>query len=318
MTRYFIFRLVGIIPLVLLSTFIVFALGYLAPGDPITNMYQSMELENPEVEISQAEIDRIRARYGLDRPFLEQYFDYMTNIFRGDFGRSITLGGLPVLPTILRVLPISMQMGVWAVLILVGVGIPLGVFAALRHNQPHDFLIVGSAIAVHAVPVFVTAPLVLMLLVLVLKVINVPYGWDGMFSPKVILPAIFLALGPMAGIIRQTRAGVLEVLSNDYVRTARSKGLRTYIVVTRHVLRNALIPVTTTLGMTVMGLLTGSLFLDKIFGIPGYGRLSVNAITQLDYPMILGCTIVGASLVMIANLITDVIYPFLDPRVVYD
>lgn len=319
MTRYIIFRILGIIPLVLLSIFIVFTLGYLAPGDPITKMYQQMEMEGAEtgVQVSQEEIDRARARYGLDRPFLEQYFDYMSKLFRGDFGESITMGGLPVLPTIMKVLPISMQMGVWAVLILVAMGIPLGVIAALHHNRWQDNLIVGVAIVWNSVPVFVTAPLTLMILVLGLKVMDVPYGWDGMFSPKVILPAIFLALGPMAGIIRQTRIGVLDVLSNDYVRTARAKGLPFHLVVMRHVLRNALLPVTTVLGMTVSGLITGSLFLDKIFGIPGYGRLGVNAVTSLDYPMILGTAIIGATMVMVANLLTDLVYPFLDPRVVY-
>ena len=318
MVRYFGFRLVGIIPLVLLSVFIVFTLGYMAPGDPITRMYENVAMLNPEVNISQETIDRAKARYGLNLPFFEQYINYMSKLLRGDFGRSIALGGLPVLPTIVKVLPISAQMGVWAVLLLVILGVPLGLLAALRHNTWIDFTIVGTSIALHTVPVFVTAPLVLMILVLSLKVMDVPFGWDGMFSSKVILPVIFLALGPMAGVIRQTRTGVLEVLSNDYVRTARAKGLKSRVVIYRHVLRTGLIPVTTTLGMTVMGLLTGSLFLDKIFGIPGYGRLGINALTSLDYPMILGTTVIGAALVMLANLITDLIYPFLDPRVVYD
>ena len=318
MVRYFGFRLVGIIPLVLLSVFIVFTLGYMAPGDPITRMYENVAMLNPEVNISQETIDRAKARYGLNLPFFEQYINYMSKLLRGDFGRSIALGGLPVLPTIVKVLPISAQMGVWAVLLLVILGVPLGLLAALRHNTWIDFTIVGTSIALHTVPVFVTAPLVLMILVLSLKVMDVPFGWDGMFSSKVILPVIFLALGPMAGVIRQTRTGVLEVLSNDYVRTARAKGLKSRVVIYRHVLRTGLIPVTTTLGMTVMGLLTGSLFLDKIFGIPGYGRLGVNALMSLDYPMMLGTTVIGAALVMLANLITDLIYPFLDPRVVYD
>ena len=318
MVRYFGFRLVGIIPLVLLSVFIVFTLGYMAPGDPITRMYENVAMLNPEVNISQETIDRAKARYGLNLPFFEQYINYMSKLLRGDFGRSIALGGLPVLPTIVKVLPISAQMGVWAVLLLVILGVPLGLLAALRHNTWIDFTIVGTSIALHTVPVFVTAPLVLMILVLSLKVMDVPFGWDGMFSSKVILPVIFLALGPMAGVIRQTRTGVLEVLSNDYVRTARAKGLKSRVVIYRHVLRTGLIPVTTTLGMTVMGLLTGSLFLDKIFGIPGYGRLGINALTSLDYPMILGTTVIGAALVMLANLITDFIYPFLDPRVIYE
>lgn len=318
MLRYFLFRIVGIVPLILLSVFIVYFLGYMAPGDPITFMYADADQRIPGMRMSQTEIDAIKKRYGLDRPFLVQYAEYMGKLSHGDFGNSITGGGIPVLPTIMQVLPISAQMGVWAILLLVGLGIPLGTLAALRHNSWIDYLIVGSSLTFQTVPVFVTAPLLLMLLVLNLKLISVPYGWDGMFSPKVILPVIFLGLGPMAGIIRQTRIGVLEVLSNDYVRTAKAKGLPWHLVVIRHILRTGLIPVTTSLGFTVTGLLTGSLFLDKIFGIPGYGRLGVNALTNLDYPMILGTTIIGAALVMLANLITDLVYPFLDPRVVYD
>jgi len=131
MVRYFVFRLVGIIPMVLLSVFIVFTLGYVAPGDPITRMYEQVAMLNPEVNVSQETIDRAKARYGLDLPFHEQYINYMSKLLRGDFGRSIVLGGLPVLPTIAKVLPISTQMGVWAVLLLVILGVPLGLFAAL-------------------------------------------------------------------------------------------------------------------------------------------------------------------------------------------
>jgi peptide/nickel transport system permease protein len=315
MARYFLFRALGIIPMVLLSVFIVFWLGYMAPGDPITKMYQNDE--NIGSLSSQESIERMKEKYGLNRPFWVRYADYMGKLLHGDFGESIVQGGLPILPTIRRVLPISLQMGVWAVLILVTLGIPLGVIAALRHNSWLDFLIVGSSIALHSVPVFVTAPLVMLILVVYLKVMAVPYGWSGMFSTKIILPALFLGLGPLAGIIRQTRTGILEVLSNDYVRTARAKGLPEKMVIVRHILRTGLVPVTTTLGMTVTGLLTGSLFIDKIFGIPGFGRLSVDALTSLDYPMMLGTTIVGATMVMIANAVTDFIYPFLDPRVVY-
>ena len=318
MLRYFILRITGVVPLVFLSVFIVFWLGYMAPGDPISRMYEDQARENPQFQTSQEQIDRLKARYGLDRPFLVQYVDYMGNLLHGDFGRSISLGGTPILPTILKVLPISAQVGIWGIIILVFLGLPLGTLAALKHNTKTDYIIVSSALVFNNVPVFVTAPLALIILVNSLKVMDVPYGFHGMFSKQIILPAIFMGLGPISGIIRQTRVGMLEVMSSDYVRTARAKGLTRRMVIMRHVMRTGLTPVVTSLGMTVGGLLTGSLFVERIFGIPGYGRLSFYGITTLDYPMMLGFTIFGALMVMLANLLTDLAYPFLDPRVVYD
>jgi ABC-type dipeptide/oligopeptide/nickel transport system permease component len=165
------------------------------------------------------------------------------------------------------------------------------------------------------VPVYVLAPLILWLFVLKVPIMDVPRGWDGMFSTNVILPAILLMLFPLAVVIRQMRASMLEVLGNEYVRTARAKGLSEYRVTVGHVLRNALTPVTTELGLVVTGLITGSIFVESIFGIPGYGRLAVDALLRRDYPLMLGCTLFGAFLVMVSNLIVDLVYPILDPRV---
>jgi ABC-type dipeptide/oligopeptide/nickel transport system permease component len=317
MVRYFTLRILGIIPTVFLSLFIVFSLAYLAPGDPITRMYLRQEELNPGVTVSDEYIERMKERYGLNRPYHERFLGYLANLSRGDFGRSIVLG-VPVLPTILAVLPISAQVGMWSFLLIVVFGIPLGVITALRKNTWIDYLTVGSSLALRTVPVFVTAPLLILLLVLKLDIMKVPYGWHGMFSHEIIMPALFLAVGPVAGVIRQTRAGVLETLGQDYVRTARAKGLTLRAVISRHILRTALLPVVTGLGMTITSVVTGSLFLETIFGIPGYGQLSVRALRSLDYPMIMGTTLVGAALIMISNVVVDFIYPLLDPRVVYD
>ena len=180
-----------------------------------------------------------------------------------------------------------------------------------------DYLIVSLALVVRSVPVFVLAPLLLILLVLQLKIMDVPAAWKGIATPAVVLPVILLAAYPLADVIRQTRAGVLEVLQEDYVRTARAKGLTLILIITRHVLRNALIPVVTSLGLIVNGLIHGSVYLDRIFNIPGFGNLVVTGIQRLDFPVILGTTVFSALLVIAANLVVDLIYPFLDPRVTY-
>ena len=318
MTRYFILRIVGMIPLLMLAIFIVFFLGYMAPGDPISHMYRDMQMIDPNAQVSDEFIESQKEYWGLNRPFLVQYVDYMGDLMRGDLGKSISRGGVPISELLGKGIKVSGQIGIWAILFLVLVGLPLGTLAALKHNTKVDYTIVGGALFLQAVPVYVLAPLLMMLLVLNLKVMSVPYGFDGMFSPKIILPSILLGMGPMATIIRQTRVGVLEALSNDYVRTARAKGLTQRRIVGMHILRTGLVPVTTTLGFTVAGLLTGALFIERIFGIGGYGRMTFSGIADLDYPVLLGSTILGAVMIMIANLATDLIYPLLDPRVVYD
>jgi peptide/nickel transport system permease protein len=189
------------------------------------------------------------------------------------------------------------------------------VLAARKRNSWVDYSIVGGSLFMRTVPVYVLAPLILWLFVLKIPLIDVPRGWSGMFSINAILPALLLVLFPLAVIIRQMRASMLEVMSNEYVRTARAKGLTEFRVTTGHVMRNALTPVTTELGLVVTGLITGSIFVESIFGIPGYGRLAVDALMKRDYPLMLGCTLFGAFLVMIANLVVDLIYPLLDPRV---
>ena len=318
MAKYLFFRFASMFPLLALTIFIVYFLGHMAPGDPITNMYRDLDRTDAMAyEVSQDFIDAQKAKWGLDRPFLVQYVDYMGEIFRGNLGVSIAKGGVPVADLLSKGLVISAQLGIWGFVMLVVVGLPLGTIAALRHNTRLDYLIVGGTLFINALPVYVIAPLTMMLLVLQLKIMSVPYGFEGMFNPKVIMPAFFMGLGPLATVIRQTRVGVLEVMSFDYVRTARAKGLHERSIVVWHVLRTGLIPVTTTLGMILASMLTGALYVERIFGIGGYGRLTQTGYSMNDIPVLLGTTIVGAFLVMGANLLADIIYPFLDPRVAY-
>lgn len=311
MARYLVSRLAVVIPVVMVVLLITFTLGYYAPGDPILIIYgEDLYRLRPE------DLARMRRNLGLDRPFWEQYLDYMGRTVRGDLGRSIA-SKVPVNRLLASSLPISLQLGLLAGAVLALLGIPLGVLAALRHNTLLDYLIVSLALVVRSVPVFVLAPLLLILLVLQLKIMDVPAAWKGIATPAVVLPVILLAAYPLADVIRQTRAGVLEVLQEDYVRTARAKGLTLVLIITRHVLRNALIPVVTSLGLIVNGLIHGSVYLDRIFNIPGFGNLVVTGIQRLDFPVILGTTVFSALLVIAANLVVDLIYPFLDPRVTY-
>ena len=312
MIKYVALRIGAMIPLIFLVLFIVFSLGKAAPGDPIRMMYMQASLE--QAELTEEQIQEQRDRYGLNDPFFVQFWDYARNVLRGDLGMSIT-ENREVLPMIANRFVVSAQLGLIAMVALVAIGIPLGIVAARKQNTPTDYLIVGGSLFIRTVPVYVLAPLILWLFVLKIPIMDVPRGWQGMFSTNVILPAFLLMLFPLAVVIRQMRASMLEVLGNEYVRTARAKGLSEYRVTVGHVLRNALTPVTTELGLVVTGLITGSIFVESIFGIPGYGRLAVDALLRRDYPLMLGCTLFGAFLVMLSNLIVDLVYPILDPRV---
>jgi peptide/nickel transport system permease protein len=210
-------------------------------------------------------------------------------------------------------LPVTLKVGLTAILFLSLIGTLLGIIAALNHNKFLDNIIVGFALFIWGIPVFVAGPLLMVFVVLVLKM-DVPYGWAGLFSPKVLMPLLVLGLNPMALIIRQARAGVLEVLSEDYVRTARAKGLPRRVVVFRHILRPVLTPVVSQVGLVVIGTLNNSILIEKVFGLPGLGRLTETAIKDSDYPVILGIVLIFSIIVMISNLLVDISYPLLDPR----
>lgn len=309
MITYIINRLLSAIPVVFLVLLITFTLGFFAPGDPIVLIYnENISTMTPE------DLARLRTQYGLDRPYVVQFTDYVGKLARGDFGTSIQTK-LPVLDMIKVGLPITLQLGLAAGFFLIVVGIPLGVLAARRHNSTMDYAIVGGSLTLRTIPIFVLGPMLMVLLVLTLKILDVPLGWKGLFHPQVILPILLLAAAPLADVVRQTRASYLEVISNDYVRTARAKGLKTQTVVWGHVMRNALLPVVTSLGLIVNSLIHGSVFVDRMFSIPGFGSIVVNAIQLLDIPVILGTTIFSTLLVILANLTVDLLYPLIDPRV---
>jgi peptide/nickel transport system permease protein len=295
-----------------LVAFVSYAMMYYGAGDPIKRMFQDAEAGG--IDVDQSTIDAIRAARGLDQTFAEQFTSYITHLLQGDWGTSIR-ENRPVWDMVRNRLPISMQIGLVATLLSLLVGLPLGVAAAFNHNRAFDQLIVGSSVFVNAVPIFVTGPLLLLFLVLGLQIMNVPFGWKGIFHPQVILPVVILALGPLPTIIRQTRAGVLDVMREDYVRTAKAKGMTQRIIVMRHMMRPVLIPVATAVGLILISLVNGALFIELIFNIPGFGNMTVQGVKQVDYPVIMANVLVGALIVMVGNLLIDLVYPLLDPRI---
>ena len=295
-----------------LALFVSYAMMYYGAGDPIKRMF--LDRQAGAVVIEDEVLEAVREKYGLDDPFPQQFARYLANLLQGNLGWSFR-EKRPVLDMVLVRLPISMQLGLAATILMTIIGIPLGVLAALKHNQWIDQIIVGLVVFFHAVPVFVTGPLLLLFFVLVLGIMDVPLGWKGIFHQQVILPLFILVLSPLPIIVRQTRAAVLEVMGEDYIRTARAKGLTQKLIILRHMVRPMLIPVTTSIGLVMIGIVNGAIIVELIFNIPGFGQLTMVGLRNVDYPIIMATVLVGALIVMISNLLVDFVYPFLDPRI---
>lgn len=309
MLQYAIRRILTFVPLILLLALVTFLLSFYGPGDPL-------RIIMGENWTSDAVYQSLRHQYGLDRPLPVQFGEYVWKALRGDFGRSY-IQRVRVSELIGKALPVSAQLALVAIVFIAVLGIGLGILAAFWHHRWPDALIGLAAVILHSVPAFVLAPVILVLLVLKLHVIATPTGWHGIFSYQTAIAAFVLAAGPLLGVIRQTRTSVVEILSQDYIRTARAKGLNESAVLWRHILKNALAPVLTSLGLTLGFLLGGSIFVESAFAIPGLGQLFFTALRNSDYPLLMGATIVSAFWIMTMNLIVDLIYGLLDPRVRY-
>jgi len=308
MIAYLVRRLLWLPFLLLIISLITFALGLYGPGDPVLVMMG--QHANPEAA------DRVRHELGLDRPFIVQYADYVWNALHGDFGESLKYRGQPVGRLMAKRLTVTVQFNVVVMAVGLAVGIPLGILAALNRNNAIDYLIVSLTVAGISLPVFAIAPMVMWFLAVRLHLLP-SGGWEGIFSRRIIMPTLVLAIGPAAVFVRQTRANVLEVLDQDYVRTARAKGLREYTVIAVHALRNALIPLFTIFGLMLGGLVGGGIITERIFGIPGIGNLVWDAFGARDYPVIMAYTLLVAMAYTLANLFVDVCYRFVDPRIRY-
>lgn len=310
MFSYILRRLLLWIPSVLLVMLAVYALAFYGAGDPIKLIF----LRAPgDVAYDPVKIEAIRDQAGLNRPFLVQFASYVWNLLHGNFGNSLT-SGRSVWAMISAAAPVSFLLGLCAIVLTALVAIPLGMVAGLRQNTRLDYAILGTAVALWAIPPYVAGPLLMVLLLMILPGDAVPYGWGGLFSVKILLPLLVLSFQPIALILRQTRAAVIEVLTEDYVRTARAKGVPEHIVALRHILRPVLTPVVTQLGLIMITIVNGAMFVELVFGLPGLGRLTVGALTNSDYPVILAITFIGSFLVMASNLLVDLLYPLLDPR----
>jgi oligopeptide transport system permease protein len=297
-------RLLVAIPTLFLVVTAAFFMMRAAPGSPF-DMDRKL---SPEIERN------VMAKYGMDKPLVVQYGNYLKDAVQGDFGPSLKYRDKSVLQILNENYKVSLILGLSAITLAALIGVSLGVLAALRQNGTVDYVTMGIAILGVCIPTFVTAPL--LVLVFASKLGWLPTaGWNDGALPNLILPITVLALPQIAIISRLTRAGMIEVLRSNYVRTARAKGLPEHRIVSRHALRAAILPLVSYLGPACAGLLTGSLVVEKIFNLPGLGKFFVISALQRDYTVVMGMVIFYAALILVLNLIADLLYAMLDPRV---
>ena len=309
----------GLVVLVLISV-LTFVLMRMVPGDPAYLL-----LGEGEIRISEEQIEAIRRRWGFDKPYHEQYLIWAWNLIRGDFGDSLIRTGVPVRQMIFEAIPVTIRLNVYSLGLAFAVAIPAGIIAGVRRNSPFDYTTaVGSTLGV-ALPNFWLGLMLIVLFALYvprwfgdLPLIGriPPFGlksWQGY-----ILPVLVLTTEQMAVLTRVMRAATLEVLSQDYVRTAYAKGLPNMTVLVRHAVRNALLPVVTVIGFRIAIILSGTIVVETVFAIPGIGRLFTDSIFRLDYQVVQSLVIVLAVLVVAVNLLTDLTYAIIDPRIRID
>lgn len=302
-TLMYILKRVG---LAILTVWVVITVTFFAmrliPGGPFT----------AEKAISEAAQKSLEAKYGLDKPVIEQYFTYLKDIItKFDFGPSIKQRGRMVIDIVAEGMKTSIKLGLMAAFSAAVVGIILGAIAALRRNKLIDRIIMVCTTACVSMPTFIMGSLLLIVFAVKFKILPA----NGATAEGLILPVISLALYPMAYITRLTRSSMLDVLGQDYIRTAKAKGVSGARIIFGHALKNSLIPVITYFGPMLAYIVTGSLVVEKIFAVPGIGRAFVNSITGRDYTLVMGTTIVLAILIVVMNLVTDILYKVVDPRI---
>jgi peptide/nickel transport system permease protein len=313
MRQYVLKRLLLVVPTLLLVSIIVFSLNHMLPGDVVVLMFEEKAYAK--------DLEALRAKLGLDRPLYIQYFSWIGQVTGGDLGESLWTKR-PVLEEIMRRLPVSLQLGAMAIVVALCIALPIGVLSAIRQDTLKDYAARSAAIVGLSVPPFWKATLVIVLP-------SIWFGWAPplQFTPfsenpwqhlsQFILPAIILGIAPGASIMRLTRALMLEVLRQDYIRTAWSKGMREPRVVLKHALKNAIIPVITIVGIQVAEIASGTVIMETIFGLPGMGRFLVDAIFQRDYTVVQGVILLTSTITVVINLLVDLTYAQLDPRIRY-
>jgi ABC-type dipeptide/oligopeptide/nickel transport system permease component len=303
MTKFVLRRILWTIPVLLLVILFTFVMMRQIKGNPFRKTERAVPAS------IQANLDR---KFHLDQPWYVQYAEYVKGVFTADLGPSLVLRNQNVNDIVRSHFPVSLELGAYAFFFAIVVGIPLGVAAALRANKPTDYLAMLVANVGFAVPSFLVATLLIYYFAVKWDVGVPTSGWDTWQSK--ILPSIALGFFPMAYFARLVRGTMLETLQQDYVRTAKAKGLRPQRVVGLHVLRNSLIPVVTAAGPLLGAVITGSFIIETIFAIPGIGRYYVNSVSARDYSVTMGLTILYAVIVIFGNLVVDILYGFLDPR----
>ena len=297
------------IPTMLAILTITFFLMHATPGGPWDRTGRPLPLHV---------IENLNAKYGLDKPVWQQYTQFIWGVVsRGDLGTSYSRVGQSVSELIVEHFPVSLQLGLMAMVTATLGGVTLGLIGAIKPRTLLDNITTFLSVIGISTPNYVAATLLVIIFAVWLDWLPTG-GWDGIFSRKAIIPVIALALGPMAIIARYTRSSVLEALSRDYIRTARSKGAKEFYVLVSHALPNAMISVVTVAGIGLANVVTGSFFVESILQLPGIGRYFVLSVTGRDYPVIIGTTLLYAALVMLMNLIVDIAYTVLDPRIRYD
>ena len=316
MIQFLIKRFIGLIFVVIGVTFITFIMGYFAPGDPIQLMLG--------IHYSPIQYHALKSLYGLDLPWYQQYFNYLKNLFTFNFGLSYEIKDRAVVDILRDGVPISLELGLWALFLQVIIGVPLGITSALKANTWIDTTNQGIVLFMYAIPSFVLAVFAQVIIVAIDQNtgINWPvsnwgtpwqYSWaDIQFK---IVPILVYAAVGIAYFARLSRTTMLEVLRQDYVRTARAKGMPERVVIYRHALRNAMIPLVTVIGISVGFLVTGAFFIETIFNIPGIAFITIASITLRDYPVIQATTVILAIAVVLANLVSDILYTVVDPRI---
>jgi peptide/nickel transport system permease protein len=334
MKWYIVKRLLQIIPVILGVTLIAFSLIHLAPGDPVRTMLGQ--------HATQQEIDETRAKYGLDQPLYVQYFIWLGDVLKGDLGRSI-LSHEQVTVEIASRFPNTIELAIAAMIFAILIGVVAGIISATKQYTVADYSVMGIALFGISMPVF-------WLGIMLMMIFGVFLGWlpiggridlllpfnritglmvvDSIITGNgaalisvlrhLILPAIALGTIPMAIIARTTRSSMLEILRQDFIRTERAKGLSERKVIYKHAIRNAMVPVVTVIGLNFGLLLSGAILTETVFSWPGVGRLVVDSVYARDYPLVIGCILVFALVFVIVNLITDLLYTYIDPRIHYD
>jgi len=306
MLAYIVRRLLWTPILLLLAAFFVFFMGTVAPGDPA-----ELRLGN---RATPERVHRLREQMGLNDPLPVRYFRFIGDALKGDFGESYVFQGTKVTELIGPRLLVSLQLNLAAAVVAFGIGLPLGFYAAKKQGTARDPAIVITMLILYAMPVFFTAPFLILFFAVQLHWVPAS-GWGGLFSTQVILPALTIGVPGAAIFVRHMRASTLDVIGQEYVRTAKAKGMSNFVVNYRHIARNALLPILTLLGFTLAGIFGGSLIVELIYGIPGVSRLALDSIFQRDFPVMTTFVLLGSLMLVLANLVIDIAYTIVDPRI---